>query len=104
MFSARQAVSAFRNDEQMAQVLKLYGGAFGTGFIRTEILEFPGAASLSWYLTHSERSAISRAARALEPQLAPLRRFWQGRPEADLPVAVHAAAGAEAAQSSRQLG
>jgi hypothetical protein len=104
VFSARQGVSAFRNDEQIAQVLKLYCDAFGSGFIRTEILEFPGAASLSWYLTHSERSAISQAARGLEPQLEPLRRFWQGRPEADQPVAVHAAAGAEAAQSSRQLG
>lgn len=92
VLSSRESVSAFRNDEQLEQVMRLYDLSFGRGFLRTEIFEYPGDASLSWYLTARERGAISEAARALAPTLDELRAFWRGehprtRPHGGLHVA-----------------
>lgn len=79
VFSSREAVSLFRNDEQLKQIIQLYDDGFEPGFVRTEIFAYPGEASLSWYLSRAERAAISQAARTLGPRLSDLRAFWHGR-------------------------
>ena len=90
VLSSRQAVSVFRNDELLEQVIRLYD-TLAPGFVRTEIFEYPGQASLSWYLTAHERADIHRAACALSAQLDDLAAFWRGeRPHAQ--VGVHIAA------------
>jgi len=92
VLSSRDAVSVFRNDEQLEQVIRLYDGGLELGFVRTEIFAYPGQASLSWYLSQHERVAISRSARELSAQLTDLRAFWRGRPsQAGLQVGVHIA-------------
>lgn len=92
VMSSRDAVSVFRNDEQLEQVIRLYDGGLERGFVRTEIFAYPGQASLSWYLSEHERAAISRSARELSGQLHDLRAFWRGRPsQVGLQVGVHIA-------------
>jgi Patatin-like phospholipase len=81
VLSSRQAVSLFRNDEQLKHIIQVYDDGFEPGFVRTEIFAFPGEASLSWYLSRAERAAISRAARTLG--LNDLRAFWQGKPSTE---------------------
>ncbi|MEY4510029.1 MAG: hypothetical protein RLZZ450_2151 [Pseudomonadota bacterium] len=94
VFSSRDAVSIFRNDEQLEQVIRLYDAGFEPGFVRTEIFAYPGEASLSWYLSKYERETISLSAQKLGTQLDDLRAFWKGRSsQVGLQVGVHIAQG-----------
>lgn len=94
VFSSREAVSIFRNDEQLEQVVRLYDAGFEPGFVRTEIFAYPGEASLSWYLSKYERETISLSAQKLGAQLDDLRAFWRGRTSrVGLQVGVHIAQG-----------
>jgi hypothetical protein len=94
VLSSRDSVSIFRNDEQLEQVVRLYGTAdsLGPGFVRTEIFEYRGEASLSWYLTKCERDTISTSARALSTNLQELEQWWRSeRPIKEEHVGLHVA-------------
>jgi hypothetical protein len=96
--SARQSVGTFRNDEQLEQLARLFDTGFEPGFMRTEIFEYGGEASLSWYLTSAERDAIHNAANQLSDQLRALQQWWSQGPEPSKPpdrVGVHVATTAD---------
>jgi hypothetical protein len=80
VLAAREAVSLFRNDAQLAMVTKLYDQHFGEGFVSTTVFEMDGGASLSWYLTSSEISGIESQATApgIEDKIDAVDRWLGG--------------------------
>jgi hypothetical protein len=94
MFAAREAVPFFRNDEQLEGLIDLYNAEFGKGFLTTEVFEFDGSASLSWYLAEEEIEALISLARCKEGKLWSaidnVRQWWREKRESSIPTKAEA--------------
>ena len=79
LFSARDSVSLFRNDEKLAALSQRFRqelNELGDDFFTNVLFQYPGDA-LSWYLTEGERDELKTSAKgAFQKQNAKLFRQW----------------------------
>jgi hypothetical protein len=65
LFSAREWVNSFRNDEQLGVLTDYSDRTAGDLNFTTVAFEYGGDASLNWYLTHEEQQSIRQAAHGI---------------------------------------
>jgi predicted acylesterase/phospholipase RssA len=79
LLNAREWTTSFRNDERLQLLTEFFDQTVGDLYFTTVAFEYPGEASLSWYLTDAETASIRAAAAEVGslPQMAELLAWWQ---------------------------
>jgi hypothetical protein len=78
---ARDWTMSFRNDQQLEVLTEFFDERVANLFFTTAAFEYPGNASLSWYLADHERDSILREAERLgqAPVMHELLDWWRER-------------------------
>jgi hypothetical protein len=79
LLSARNSVMLFRNDGELEAVTALLD-RHRPGFVRTEVFDFRGEASLSWYLTRDEIDGMAYQLAEVQPKIDRVAE-WLARPD-----------------------